>query len=448
MVTEDVPVTPVARAAASIFTFVLISGILSFVFVIVVARTAGPAVRGALAFVVTVSTLLAFASTLGLDTANLYFAGKDRSAGRSLAFVSLLAGSVAAGVLGLVAWGVFLWKPHWVPRNVTHGLLTVGLAASLLMACQLLMISILIGTDHLRAANAIRLLPPSASLVVFIVAVSASHADAKVAVFSWVVGQVAGFVLAIVLVARLVGVARPAKAAGWSRTLLRYGLAAHVGGLAEPPIRRFDAIVLGATRSATELGLYSAAVNVAEALMYIPASVSLALLPAGASRSERESMSLTRRVLIVVLFVSSAIGALGIIGAPHIVLLVFGRDFAGAATPLRFLMIAAVGWGASRGLATSLAARGRQGFASLISLGTLAVIISADLVLIPRHGASGAAWASAGTYWFGAAMMYGAFRRAYKATGPGRGSFPAETRAAIDAVITAFRGSRGVPPIT
>jgi peptidoglycan biosynthesis protein MviN/MurJ (putative lipid II flippase) len=74
-------------------------------------------------------------------------------------------------------------------------------------------------------------------------------------------------------------------------------------------------------------------------------------------------------------------------------------------------LLAILGTAARRILWAGFAALGRQSRASTVAVATLATVVILDLVLIPSHGAAGAAWASLVAYWLGGILLYGSFRR-------------------------------------
>ena len=81
------------------------TAVLSFVNLLIVARTLGPSGRGQLVFLMTVAYLTAQLASLGVQQANATLAGRYPEQRRALATNSVLfaaaLGSLAAGVLAL-----------------------------------------------------------------------------------------------------------------------------------------------------------------------------------------------------------------------------------------------------------------------------------------------------------------------------------------------------------
>lgn len=384
-----------------------------FVFVLVVARFGGPTARGALAFLMATPNLLHFASTFGLETASLFFGGKEPGLHPVLVSASIIGGLAFGSALGLVGWLVFTTQAQWVPAEVSDGMLALSLTTTPLITVHFLMVSALIGSGHTRSANFIRVSAPAASLVALTIATLAyGELEVSAAVAGFAGGNAAAFVIAVIAGMRAIGLAPIRDVMDQISRLLGYGIRAHVGKLADIATFRIDALILGATRGAAELGVYAAAVNLAEVALYLPTSVAMVLVPASVRRLE-EAGDLTRRALALVVVGAGFVAVVVLLVAPMIVRLVFGADFAESAGPVRILAFAVIGMAVRRVLWSAVVARERQGLASAIAVATLVAILALDLLLIPQFGAEGAAWASAAAYWFGAALMVVAFRRIY-----------------------------------
>lgn len=389
---------------------------LSLAFVVAVARTAGPEARGVLAFVVAVPTLLSFAATLGLDAANLYFAGASPDRRPRLVTASLASGLVLGAAAAALAWALFTAGPRWAPGAVAGARLGAVLAATPFMTAHHLLTTLLIGSGRVGAANAVRMAIPAISVASFATLWAAGGGTTDGAIAAWLAGQGFGFVLAALVAGAALGVAPPRAGLALVPGLVRYGGPAHAGNLADIAVFRIDALILGAVRGPVELGLYAAAVNVAEVLLYLPTAVSTVLLPDRAARADDPSGGPTARIAALVAAASALAAAAAAIAAPAVIAVLFGAAFGGSVTPLRILAIAMVGMAVRRVLWADLAARRRQGMASAAAIATLAVVVGLDFALIPDYGAAGAAWASAAAYWAGGALMVALFVRVVPAS--------------------------------
>jgi O-antigen/teichoic acid export membrane protein len=95
------------------------------------------------------------------------------------------------------------------------------------------------------------------------------------------------------------------------------------------------------------------------------------------------------------LFVSIALLALA---AGTVITAVYGAAFASAVTPARIILAGLALEGVAAVITAYLYGAGRPGLNSCAMAAGLVVTVALDLLLIPRHGAVGAAIASAAAY--------------------------------------------------
>ena len=394
--------------SASLSAATALSALLSFLFVVMVARAGGPNARGELAFLVALPTLLSFAATMGMEVANLFHAGavKVRS---SLVSASIVVGTVSGSAFAAAGWVMLHLIPGWVPDSMPASLSTWAMLTIPIITIQFLLSSLLIGGGREGAANLIRIAMPLISVVTFAASAATGTSPITAAVGSWIVGQVAGAVGAIVLSIRAFGIVTPSQQLLPFGDLFRYGLPAHGGNLADVATFRLDSLILAASVGAADLGIYAAAINLAEVLLYIPSSVAMVLLPASAVSDDPFPLAL--RATLTVAVISTFGAVLMIAFAPWLIRLLFGPGFESSVTLLRILSVAMIGMGIRRVLAAELAARRRQAVAAWIAFFTLGVMVTLDLALIPRFGAVGAVWASFVAYLLGGGAIITLFLR-------------------------------------
>jgi O-antigen/teichoic acid export membrane protein len=160
-----------------------------------------------------------------------------------------------------------------------------------------------------------------------------------------------------------------------------------------------------------QLGLYSAILPLSQALHMIPMTVCSSLFP-GMARLHREQPERYKR-RVLQLFTLMAWGGLAIsavlaLSAHWLVGLLLGPGFADAVRVLRWHALTNVF--VFLGVAQSIMiVNDRTSHVSLIkTLSGAAASVALNMMLVPRWGAVGAAWAAAGSY-FVAAVLTNAF---------------------------------------
>lgn len=229
-----------------------------------------------------------------------------------------------------------------------------------------------------------------------VLAMVASGASLVWLVTAPVIGLGVGALLAVVLVRRHYRL-RMRWSPGRVRPLLREAAPVGLAGVIGVIVFRLDSVMLAGLADPEQVGLYGAAFQPMEYALLGVIVLSSVLLP-HLSRAfvddpgrfrELHRLGL-RGVVVAVLPVVVVLSPF----ADRLVGTVFGPAYLGAAAPLRLLAIALVCMAVSAWQAYALLAAGEQRLTLLTNLGALVVAASANLALIPSHGALGAAIAT------------------------------------------------------
>jgi O-antigen/teichoic acid export membrane protein len=169
---------------------------------------------------------------------------------------------------------------------------------------------------------------------------------------------------------------------------------------------RVDQVVIAVLLDSAALGLYAAAMTLILGLLQLAASVSQASFPRVLALIDRAArVQAVRRTLALVLGgILAAAVALAVL-ADLVVRLLFGPDFLPAADLVRLLLVGIVPHASRDVLAMALKSEGRPLAAGQAETLSLIFFVLALALLVPRHGAAGAAAAYAATQWVVALAM-------------------------------------------
>lgn len=190
-----------------------------------------------------------------------------------------------------------------------------------------------------------------------------------------------------------------------AKELLFSGWPVLLGSIVSMICLRIDQVMLGQISNAKELGIYAAAVRVAELWFFIPSAIIASVFPNIIRAREVDETEFYKRLQKLFNFLAFAGYAVAIpvtFLGPFVVNLLYGEAYA-AAAPMLVILI----WS---DLFINLAmARGAYLFAMnwiwiLFWVNVLAAVVNIvlNLVLIPRYGGIGAAIASCISYWVSA----------------------------------------------
>jgi len=177
---------------------------------------------------------------------------------------------------------------------------------------------------------------------------------------------------------------------------------------------RADVFILSKLTSIADVGFYSTGYRLFAIAQVVPKSFNTSIYPVFSKlfhRSQdsfRKANSISIRYILVVLLPMAA-GIYGLAGP--IVRLLFGENFGPAAGVLKIVIWTLVPYGIVRVLASGLFASNRQVIDLKVNLMALVTNIVLNLVLIPRFGILGCAWATMLSIWLFLAFQI-AFLRA------------------------------------
>jgi O-antigen/teichoic acid export membrane protein len=180
-------------------------------------------------------------------------------------------------------------------------------------------------------------------------------------------------------------------------SILRAALPLALAFVATQIAGTFDVLLLRALRTPEETGLYGLAerpLSIFEPLPRILLSSVFTILAARAGRGDREGVVRACRETVSALALAAAPIAAGtLLVGPRLLALVFDARYAGAAGPLVVLGVAGSISFLTAPAESALVALGKTRANLAVSLVALAVNVGLNLVLIPRFGPLGAAWA-------------------------------------------------------
>jgi O-antigen/teichoic acid export membrane protein len=361
---------------------------------VIVARSLGPAGRGSLASAYALMTLLVQLGTLGIASANPYFAAHEPHMSARIASNSLwLAGGLgltmlcAGLLLKLVAPGAFV--------DVGWAELSVGMAAVPILLCSMFLQSILLADGRTGLYNGVEV---GAALltVLLLLTVLPLVGGGVLAAFALMVGPQAAALVVFMLAMRSHGrlFRRPDRAL--ARRMIGYGVRTYLVTLLAYVLIRIDLLLVNGIQGARAAGQYSIAVALASALYMLPVSVSINLFARLARGSADRKTSLTVVHLVGVGYLCICIAVAPLAG-PAITLL-FGAAYRPAISLFLWLLPGIYCLGLLNVIAYHFAAHGMPRELIFVWLPGLALNLALDIVLLPNHGTYVASIASTAAY--------------------------------------------------
>ncbi|MEO7129950.1 MAG: polysaccharide biosynthesis C-terminal domain-containing protein [Dermatophilaceae bacterium] len=389
---------------------------------ILVARAGGAEDVGLLALMRVLPGLVGVLAACGLPSAMGYFvAGEERSHPGLWPTILVIMGFGAA--VGGVAW--------WALTPVIHDRLmptTTTMVVAVVGVTVVTQLPVAVGKACLQA------LGDSRGANVIIAAEEAAFVPAYG--IGWALGLRSGWLLVTALIIADVVVAIGAWAWIWrdvhragdvtpgrperalAGRLLRFGMRSQVGGVVNLLNLRLDVVLLGAFAGPAPVGIYVVASKFAELLRLPSLALTWVAYPRVAQEGAANFARRAQGAVTPLLGLGSAAAlVVGLVAFP-LLPLAYGSEFAAATWPAALIALGLVAEPAA-GLASGyLMGSGRPGVNSVILGVGLIVTVVLDVVLIPRHGAIGAAVASAVAYLTTDLVLIAAMRRVIHSSPP------------------------------
>jgi O-antigen/teichoic acid export membrane protein len=389
---------------------------------ILIARLLGPQLRGVVVAAIATATVVASVCQLGLPQALNYNLARtqDRTIALNQALavcvrltpVILLCVAAAYLALGAIARDSVL-------RGLSLGLTIASLGYCLATIAQEIQLRLLVGLEDYTWRNVLILIPP---ILVLVLAIGYSALDRPMSPLSVTIGY-GMFTLASVLVGSVylwwryrptLGTAPPKD---WTHTYLGYGLKFCPSLIVNMLNYRADTFIVNALLGSAALGLYATGVGMAEVLLFLPHAVNFVFFTRISSASAAERHALTVKTLGASLYLVTLGGILLGILIPYALPVLYGSAFRSSVGVSLCLLPGMLALTIVKILTNAVAGCGRPEFASYTTSIGLVATIALDLILIPRFGILGAAWASVLSYVLWAIVVSLFYVRLMKAPG-------------------------------
>jgi O-antigen/teichoic acid export membrane protein len=327
-------------------------------------------------------TLLAQLGTLGIASANPYFAAREPQTRARIAANSLwLAGVIGPvmAILGIIAKviapGAF--------ADVSWPEFAIGMCALPIMLCSLFLQSILLADGRTVLYNCVDVGAALVTVLLLLTVLPLGGGGVLLALSLMVGPQVAALVVYMLAMRRHGRLLQPPDGT-LARRMVGYGARAYVVTLLAYMLIRIDLLLVNGIQGAGAAGQYSIAVALADALYLLPVSISVNLFARLARGSVDRELSLGVFQLVAIGYL--IVCALAAPLAGPVITLLFGAAYHPAISLFLWLLPGVYCLGLLTVIAYHFAAHGMPRELVLVWAPGLAVNLAIDLVLLPGHG--------------------------------------------------------------
>jgi O-antigen/teichoic acid export membrane protein len=377
----------------------IVSLVVVFLGSVILARSLGPDGRGAHAFFVAATVLLATALGVGSGMGAYVLASHGKVSARLLAASSLWM-AAATGLFAVLVLVVLHALTGLLPTALagTAGWpLLAGVAVSGL-AANLYQVKLAFASGRAMAGAVLSFGPYTLAAVGYVLLMVTGTANLGAALWAfavapWVLAGLAAIVRPPLSIAVL-GRPRP-RLMGQT---IREGLRSYPGQLASILHARADVILLGVLAPASSVGIYVVAYQTVEPLLVLASASGATILALGPGGAVEGRNGVTARLIRETLVTGGLLAMVAAAIAPIAVPLVYGAEFSGAVIPLLILLPGIIALSIGRIASADLMRRNHLGQMASVSIVAVVINISLNLLLIPHLGPAGAAVASLVSY--------------------------------------------------
>jgi O-antigen/teichoic acid export membrane protein len=168
---------------------------------------------------------------------------------------------------------------------------------------------------------------------------------------------------------------------------------------------RIDVFIVGYFLDSEAVGLYAIGMGLGELLWKIPSAITNVLLPRVANATDEEANILTPQVCRITLIIISFFGVILFLFADYAVILLYGKAFSYSGIIVRLILPGVIFTSIWKILTNDFMARGFAIYYSYSALLAAIVIVTLDILVIPKYGLIGAAVASSIAYFISFAFL-------------------------------------------
>jgi len=383
---------------------------------IILARALGPEGRGIATLTLMIPPLLVMFGTFGTEVSNVYFAGNkkfklDDIVSNSIALTILI--SIFLFSIFYIVYRTPFFQNYMSSNMISPLFLWIAIASLPFNLLFIFLKNILLGKEHIGKMNLLGFYQAFIQLLLVLLFVVVLKLNVLGAVLCFLIGSFICSIISLYYVSKISDI-RLKLNFKLANSSLRYGGKAYIGNLAQFLNYRLDIFLVAYFLNPAAVGFYGIAVGLAEKLWMVPGSIGTVLFPRVSSINTKEANKLTPIVARHTFFSVLVLAIILFIFSKHLIVLLFGKTYLPSVKPLLILLPGVVALSISKILTSDLAGRGKPQFGMVASCISLPINICLNIILIPKWGISGAAFASTIAYWAATTVVFIAFLKISK----------------------------------
>ena len=392
--------TSLKKGGAITFVAQITIFIFGFITHIILARVLGPSDRGTYALIILIPSILGLVGTVGIEISNVYYTAQKKYKLSDIISNSLIS-SIGTGLsIILLFWLISTtnaFQDFLKANNINPLYLWLAVCTVPIGFLYKFFHTILLGREEIVKYNGTGIFQSILQLGLIATFLIVLGYGLFGAVLSYILTAMGVVLVVLILVNQLERISFSVNRI-LLREFVRYGVKGYLGNIIQFLNYRIDMFLVAYFLDVTAVGYYAIAVIMAEKLWIVPQSMATVLFPRVSGIEEAQANKLTPKISRHSFFIVFIMSIVILIFAKPFISFLFGPSFLPSIKPLIILLPSIVAFSLVKVLASDLAGRGKPEFNTLASCVSLAVNIPLNLLLIPRFGIAGAAFATTVAY--------------------------------------------------
>ena len=366
---------------------------------VIISRSLGPYGKGIYSLVILLPGLLITFLNFGIGPASIYYIGKKKYPlkeilGINIIFLILI--NIFSILIGLII--IFCFGDKLFPNiEKTYLVLSLSLLAPHLFAA--LVSDILLGLQKIKKYNFIQLIQSFIFLLLIFVAFAFFIFDIKTAIIIESLSSSAVCVYLFFLIKKTAKGITFSLNKNLIKDIFSYGIKVYLSNIFSFLHYRIDRFILNVFLNPLSVGIYSIAAGLSEKIWLISQSAGTILFPKISSETNKENLNkFTPLVCRNILFITTLFAIFLFVISKTLIISLYSEQFSNSLLPFQILLIGAIAISGWKILGSDLYGRGKPLLNVYITGGAVIVNIILNIILIPRIGIKGAAWASSISY--------------------------------------------------
>jgi len=377
---------------------------------ILTARVLGPNGKGIFVLALQMPGILAIFGNLSIGEALIYNVGRKKTPKNKILGNILFFTLTISAIILVIYFYLLPFLSRTLLKSIDPNILKISFILIPLIILDDLSFSTFRGLKKFKLYSGLKIFSEGLLLCGLFTALIILRAGVKGAVSAYVLMS---FFYILIFIGILFVLSERKLSFSWSglKSLIPYGLAAHIVVVLTKLEYRFDVFLLNFFLSPAHTGIYSVGVTMAQFLWYIVQSATNVLFPEVSSISRIEAAQFIPRVCREVLFICSIVGLFLVASGYYLIQLLYGIKFISAYAVFLILLPGLMMDAIFRILSSYFKGTGRPLLVSKVVAVTLALNVLLNFMLIPVFGIRGAALSSLISYSLNAIILIIYFRR-------------------------------------